>query len=94
MTTAEALFKKERLQAIVDDRQSGAAQLGRVALQTLADYSQVCEQDDAESYTRALLEYAQALQQARPSMAPLVNLIGAWSNWLRAEPDRRIEHLQ
>lgn len=94
MTTTEALFKKERLQAIVDDRQSGAAQLGRIALQTLADYSQVCEQDDAEGYTLALLDYAQALQQARPSMAPLVNLIGAWSNWLQAEPDRRIEHLQ
>lgn len=94
MTTTETLFRKERLQAIVDDRQSGAAQLGRIALQTLADYSQVCALEDPETYTEALLDYAQALQNARPSMAPLVNLIEAWSNWLKAEPDRRLEHLR
>lgn len=86
-------FKQERLKAIVDDRRSGAAELGRLALHFLADYARVCPHKDVGAYKRELLSFAGELQRARPGMAPLVNLVGAWRQWLEAEMGPDVERL-
>lgn len=87
-------FKKERLQAIIDDRQSGSTELGRLALSTLADFSQVCTAEQGEQYRQQLQEFASSLQHSRPSIAPLYNLIQSWRLWLEAERVLELQHLR
>ena len=85
MSISNEQFKQERLQAIITDRHSGAAELGRLALQAAADYSRICEKNDAKSLLEDFLIFAEALKEARPSMATVVNLVESWSQWLRSE---------
>ena len=94
MDISNEQFKEERLQAIISDRHRGAAELGRLALQAIADYSQICEQSDAESYVQEMLVFGLALKEARPSMATIINLVDSWCQWLENEFERDPERLR
>ncbi len=94
MVISNDQFKEERLQAIISDRHSGAAELGRIALQALADYSQICEQQEAKSFIKEMLIFGQALKEARPSMATIVNLVDSWCQWLENEVEKDCEQLR
>lgn len=87
-------FKQERLQAIIDDRRSGAIELGRQALHTLADYAQILVATDSENLKIELLRFAHALQECRPTMAPMFNLLESWCQWLEAEREPDVERLR
>lgn len=71
-------FKQACLKKIISDHQSGSTEIALVALQGLADYSQKSVQVDPASYRKDLNAFAVDLQQTRPSMAILVNIIDAW----------------
>lgn len=73
-------FRREHRQALVDDRVSGASQLARQALESLAEYASTCEGDAADTVRPRLLSFAEELQYARPSMAPVYNLVQRWSD--------------
>lgn len=79
----------ERLKA---DRVSGAAQLGRQALIMLLNAAQREEAPDAGALRLTLLDRAQAVASARPSMAPLANLSRQWRQAVEAavsdDPER------
>ena len=87
-------FKQERLQAIIDDKHSGATELGRLALHALADFTQVCVLNEADAYKNELLNFGMALQQSRASIAPLYNLVGSWCQWLEAEKESNLTSLR
>ncbi len=91
---AEA-FKQDRLQDIIENRQHGAAELTRRALQCLADYSMICKATDREELVRELSAFAGQLQNARPSMAPLKNLLSVWTDSLtKIDADDNMEQLR
>jgi translation initiation factor eIF-2B subunit delta len=94
MNISNEQFKQERLQAVINDRQSGAAELGRLALQALADYSQICVQSDVPGLLKDMLIFGQALKEARPSMATIVNLVDSWCQWLKNENQSDVEQLR
>jgi len=71
-------FKQECLNKIISDHQSGSAEIARVALQALASYSQRSELTDPVAYRKDLTSFAVQLQQTRPSMAILVNIVDVW----------------
>ena len=71
-------FCQVHRRALVDDRMSGASQLARQALDSLAEYAGSSQHDDAASLKRGLLEFAEQLQFARPNMAPIHNLVQRW----------------
>ncbi len=81
-------FQHDCLQQIICDHQSGATELARKALQALVDYSDLLKDQTRPEQRRALLEFARALQQSRPSMAPMYNLIAEFSvNLSHVTPD-------
>lgn len=94
MNISNEHFRQERLQSIISDRQSGSAELGRLALQALADYSRICDQQDAENFLHDMLLFGQALKEARPSMATIVNLVDSWCQWLVNERESDIDRLR
>ncbi|WP_299794392.1 translation initiation factor eIF-2B [uncultured Shewanella sp.] len=71
-------FRQTCLQNIISDHQSGSAEIACMALKALADYSQRCEEAQPSTYLKELNAFAVALQQTRPSMAILTNIIDAW----------------
>lgn len=71
-------FKQACLKKIISDHQSGSAKIAFMAMQALADYSQRSEMTEPATYLKELNSFALALQQARPSMAILTNIIDAW----------------
>jgi translation initiation factor 2B subunit (eIF-2B alpha/beta/delta family) len=78
----------ERLvQQIRDDREHGASELARQCLSGLAEYARTANIQDARDLKNRLLELAQRLQQSRPTMAPITNLINRWLQALQAASD-------
>ncbi|RTR32125.1 translation initiation factor eIF-2B [Shewanella atlantica] len=71
-------FKQACLEKIIADHQSGSAKIAFVALQALADYSQRSVVTEPATYLKDLNSFALELQQTRPSMAMLTNIIDAW----------------
>jgi len=71
-------FKQHCLKKIISDHQSGSAEIARVALRALANYSQRSELTDPAAYRKDLTSFAVQLQQTRPSMAILVNIVDVW----------------
>lgn len=70
----DSAFRREHRQALIDDRVSGASQLARQGLDSLAEYAGSCPAADAAELRRELLAFAEELQFSRPSMAPVYNL--------------------
>lgn len=71
--TIERLVEKIR-----DDREHGASELARLCLSGLAEHTRTADTQDAADLKESLLELAHRLQQSRPTMAPITNLIDRW----------------
>lgn len=74
----DAEFRRRRRRELVDDRVSGASQLARQALDSLAEFAGSCATTETGELRGACLEFAEELQYARPNMAPIYNLIQRW----------------
>ena len=85
------LTKEQYVCEIEADRRHGAAQLARRGLQMLADYSRHCPADSPEALSQELRDLAGRLRQARPSMAPIRNLIDRWLAEFRPGTTQSIE---
>ena len=71
-------FRQLHRRELVDDRLSGASQLARAALDSLGEFAGSCSAADTETLRSELLDFGEELQSARPSMAPIENLIQHW----------------
>lgn len=74
----DAEFRRSHRRALVEDRISGASQLARQALDSLAEYAGSCAERDPSNLRRTLIDFAEQLQYARPSMAPIYNMLQRW----------------
>jgi translation initiation factor 2B subunit (eIF-2B alpha/beta/delta family) len=63
---------------IREDREHGASELARTCLDALARHAGRVEVAGNEVLRQQLIEFAQELQSARPTMAAITNLIGEW----------------
>ena len=63
---------------IREDREHGAGELARKCLDALSRHAGSIKATDNAVLRRQLIEFAQALQSVRPSMAAIANLIGEW----------------
>lgn len=63
---------------IREDREHGASELARTCLDALARHADSIEVTSNEALRRQLIEFAQQLQGARPTMAAITNLIAEW----------------
>lgn len=66
------------------DRTHGASQLARLALALLAEFTRHAPQRSLTRIDTDLVQLAQRLQQVRPSMAAVANLIGRWLSAIRS----------
>ena len=71
-------FRRLHRRELVEDRVNGASQLARRALDSLAEFAGSCSERDLEQARTRCLEFAEELQYARPSMAPIFNLVQRW----------------
>jgi translation initiation factor 2B subunit (eIF-2B alpha/beta/delta family) len=83
----DAEFRRLHRQEIVDDRISGASQLARQALDSLAEFAGSCSAETVTDLRRACLDFAEALQYARPNMAPIYHLVQRWADRIDALPE-------
>lgn len=74
----DAEFRRSHRRVLVEDRISGASQLARQALDSLAEYAGSCAERDPADLRRMLIDFAEQLQYARPSMAPIYNMLQRW----------------
>lgn len=81
----EADFQK-RLTELAEDRQHGASELARQALEILAESSETATVKAFAQWRQLLLNRSSALKNARPSMAPVHNLLSKWEEQLQSKP--------
>lgn len=85
-------FRRLHRRELVDDRVNGASQLARMALDSLGEFAGSCSATDPETLRDDLLGFGEELQYARPSMAPIHNLVERWMDRVGAlattEPER------
>ena len=77
-----------------EDREHGASELARRALSGVAAHAGHAPAANAAELRAALTEIGQRLQVARPSMAPVANLLGAWLQGLRDLGEQDLESLR
>lgn len=82
----EADFQK-RLTELTEDRQHGASELARQALEILAESSETATNQDVAQWQQLLLNRSSVLRNCRPSMAPVHNLLSAWEEQLLSQPE-------
>lgn len=76
--------------SIADDRRHGASELARRALSCLSEFPVLSSETDPDRLVRELLLLAGRLQDARPSMVVIHNLIEQWlSGMAREKKDSR-----
>jgi len=76
----------QKLSTIAADRSHGASELARQCLAILAESARFAAVENVTTLQRALTDRAQRLAAARPSMAPIQNLLRRWQKQLRAMP--------
>jgi translation initiation factor 2B subunit (eIF-2B alpha/beta/delta family) len=79
---------------IRDDREHGASELARIALKCLARYSHELEASSETELRDGMLAFARRIQQVRPSMAPVRNLLNRWILLIRNQPAAGPEQLR
>jgi ribose 1,5-bisphosphate isomerase len=79
------------LHQIRDDREHGASELARLCLSALAEYARTPDTRDAGDLRNRLFELAHRLQQSRPTMAPITNLV---NRWLQGVSDSKADGLR
>ena len=72
-----------RIGAIAGDREHGASELARLCLQIGADSALYYPAADTSSLLAVLMTQAVEMSAARPSMAPLYNLLSRWRRELQ-----------
>lgn len=90
----DAEFRRIHRREIVNDRVNGASQLARQALDSLAEFAGSCSEEDPDTLQEALLAFAEELQFARPSMAPIHNLVQRWIDRVEVLPARDMERMR
>jgi translation initiation factor eIF-2B subunit delta len=83
-------FKERRLRAIQEDVRKGGSELSRSALADLCDYAESCDVSTGMELKAELLDLAIQIQQARPSMAVLWNIL---QHWIELMPGMPLENL-
>ena len=78
---------KESLHMIETDRQRGASELARVCLTLIAESARNIAAKDGVELMRLLEQRAAKLALARPSMAPIRNLLDRWCSEITTEKD-------
>lgn len=81
----EQAFER-RLQEVAKDRTHGASELARHCLEIAADSARHAPAKDAGDLMRTLQGRAAAMIAARPSMAPVDNLLARWQERLAGLP--------
>jgi ribose 1,5-bisphosphate isomerase len=79
-------FQQICLDEIGLDRQRGASQLARRCLQMGAEFAHRCTVRDPNALAEALRGFARGLEETRPSMAPIHNLLHQWRTSLQQMP--------
>ena len=90
----DAEFRRHHRRALIEDRVSGASQLARQALDSLAEYAGSCAEEDPATLRRLLIDFAEQLQYARPSMAPIYNMTQRWVDRVDELPTRDVGELR
>lgn len=92
----DAEFRRHHRRALVDDRVSGASQLARQALDSLTEYAGFCAEGErnATNLRRLLIDFAEQLQYARPSMAPIYNMLQRWVDRLDESRTKDVDELR
>jgi ribose 1,5-bisphosphate isomerase len=80
----------ERIKAIGADRERGASELARECLRIAADSAEQDQAADTGELLALLHRRAQYLESARPSMAPVQNLVRVWRETLPALSGRTL----
>lgn len=76
-----------RLHRIREDHRRGASEIAREALRLVAECARLASADSTTELVDGLRSRASSLAAARPSMAPLRNLMARWSAALDGLPD-------
>lgn len=79
-------FKERRIRAIKEDVRQGGSELSRSALADICDYADACDVDSATELKAELMDLAMQVQQARPSMAVLWNVLQRWIEQMAGMP--------
>lgn len=74
----DAEFRDLHRRELADDRISGASQLARQALDSLAEFAGSASAEEPAALRASLFAFAEELQYARPNMAPIQNLVERW----------------
>ncbi|NIO38739.1 MAG: hypothetical protein GTO41_00180, partial [Burkholderiales bacterium] len=72
-SAATSLIEKVR-----SDREHGASELARQCLEGIANCARDTDVNDVTTLRDNLIQLAQELQRARPTMAPITNLVARW----------------
>ncbi len=87
----DAEFRRLHRRELIDDRINGASRLARQALDSLGEFAASCSATDVDELRRACLDFAEELQYARPSMAPIYTLVERWATEVARLPDEDME---
>ncbi|KAA3618101.1 MAG: hypothetical protein DWQ05_08645 [Calditrichaeota bacterium] len=79
-------FKQNYIDEIINDRESGASELARRCLEMCADIIWKLQTDGVSEMKNEIEEFVHALQNARPSMSPIKNLLQTWLENLKSLP--------
>lgn len=77
-----------------DDREHGASELARHCLDGLAEQARNIDADSAQALQHQLVKLARQLQNTRPTMAPIVNLVGRWITKIEKLPADNVDNLR
>jgi ribose 1,5-bisphosphate isomerase len=84
----------EAVKTIAEDRTHGASELARHCLALLAEHAQSSTATHHTDLITELNSLAEAFRQARPSMAPIQNLVGCWQSRLSHFTEQEIGTLR
>lgn len=85
---------RDEVKVIAEDRKHGASELARHALALLAEQAQTNPATNGAELATDLSLLADSLKQARPSMAPLQNLVGHWQSLASGFPQDDLTNLR
>jgi translation initiation factor 2B subunit (eIF-2B alpha/beta/delta family) len=82
------------LDAFSANREQGASELARQALRILAESASAIPATTSEELLALLEEQAHSLAAARPSMAPVINMISQWLEGLRRHGEAKLPQMR
>lgn len=82
---------KQALEEIATDRSRGASELARRCLDMLAASARAAPAGDGRALRERLVDRARRLAEARPSMAPIQNLVPRWQETLAKLPEQDLD---